>query len=61
MEAGHKRLEIYQMAHSLAVGVHKMTLGLHSLSDSRKETDSEVGEVGLYEYCRRICSEKVQE
>jgi four helix bundle protein len=28
MDAGHKKLEIYRLAHSLAVKVHKMTLSL---------------------------------
>lgn len=28
MEAGYKRLEVYQMAHDLAVKVHKMSLSL---------------------------------
>jgi four helix bundle protein len=31
MEQGYKRLEIYQLAHSLAIRVHEMTLTLPSL------------------------------
>ncbi len=31
MEQGHKKLEIYQLAHSLAVKVHQMTLSLPAM------------------------------
>jgi four helix bundle protein len=39
-EKGHKQLEVYQLAHQLAVKIHKMTMGLPSFE--RYEEGSQV-------------------
>jgi len=39
-EKGHKQLEVYQLAHQLAVRVHKMTMGLPSFE--RYEEGSQI-------------------